>query len=59
MTNAQAFARAIAALDKANDEQGREYINDGEGWGGMSSHEIYDHIRSHLANAFKQKDGLQ
>ncbi len=54
MTNAEAYKRAKAALDKADEAQGKAHVEHGEGWGAMDSAEIYSHILSFLAAEFRQ-----
>ena len=54
MTNVEAFRKAKAALDAADEAQGRDYVEHGEGWGSMASGDIYDHILGYLEHAFRQ-----
>ncbi len=59
MTNAEAFAKAKAALDKADDQQSVDFQmgENGKGWGNMESHEIYDFILWYLRREFQQGAG--
>lgn len=54
MTNKEAYQRALKALDQADTAQGKDYVENGGGWGDMSAGDIRLHITEYLAYAFKQ-----
>ena len=54
MTNKEAFTKAVKALSCAEDNSMECWINEGGGWGDMSTQDIRFHVEGYLRRAFKQ-----
>jgi len=54
MTNREAYLRALKALNAAEADSDLAYVQNGDGWGNMTSWDIASHISEFLAHEFRQ-----